>query len=594
MIGGRGPQLAAAFALFDGLLTALVLGSLGLLKEAAFLIPLSSLWAASRFSSSTLLLIPGCIGSLAAAASLFDPQGFHSAFYLPAAGIALILTASSGWKAPKRRIIPLQSITESDSEIDKEENIHVLKEAYRSLRDHYHRKERAARIGCLAKKMLEASFSSQPWAELSKALQDDLGLRGIRIYATGHLGSRLVWRAGSGPMPDSPLGGRSVAGGGGYAALKNRVDSLMGAIKQDEPDSVTSTQVIRDQGKVCALIVMDADTDQRLKEAEERIAPALSLIGRTISHIAKWADDARRVKESEILYSVVSLAKGAASQEVLADRILQELKEIVPADRFSLVKVSGGKAVTIAQHGSGPEPINLYSFAKGPGWQGWLKTSIPELHLLDPAEDTRVDAEAAFKSRIRCVCHLPLMADDEIIGWISASSSRSGALDEGHLTTLRIVASEAGPAIASASAGKAGRIGSGLASPKEFIKSLQTVSDGVIVAVEVPAIDELRRRFGSAALAQALNRASRMLSAKAPPGSLVCRRAEGDFFILIRGTAQQEAQSWANEIAASAALITLNSPDGSQRLSLALRAKVLEEAGQTLAASRIDRDKVPA
>lgn len=593
-LGGRGPYMAAAFALLDCCLVAGVLGSLGLLQEGAFLLVLSPLWAVSRYSAPAGLLIPGCIGALAASASLFDVQGFHSSYYLSAASAGLVMVAGSGGLAPKRRIVPVPSVIEAGTLIEQEDDILVLREAYRSLRDHYHRRERSGRVGSLAKKMLEAAFSAQPWNELAKALHEDLGLQGVRIYATGHLGSRLVWRAGSGPMPDSAEAGRSVGLGGGSLAVNKRIDSLLDAIKSEEPEVVTATQVIRDQGRVCGLIVMDAASEAKLKGAEERVQPALSLIGRTISHIAKRSDEARRVKESEILYSVLSLAKGAASQEVLADRILQELKEIIPADRLSLVKVQAGKAVTLAQDGSGPEPINLFSFAKGPGWQGWLKTSNPELHLLDPQEDTRIDAESAFRSRVRCVCHLPLMADDDVIGWISASSARSGALDEGHLTTLRIVASEAGPALAAAGSHAGGKVGSGLASPKEFIKALQVLTDGAVVAVEVPALADLRHRFGSAPISQALNRASRLLSAKAPPGSLICRRAEGDFLVLIRGAAQSEAQSWANEVTASAALITLTSPDGSQRLSLALRAKVIEEASQAVASSRVDKERVPA
>lgn len=591
--GGRGQQAAAAFALLDSCVAAVILGSMGLLIEGSFILLVSPLWAISRFGSHSVLLIPGSIGALAGAASLFEPNGYHSGFYLQSAAFAVILTASSGGLVPKRRILPVPSHLDPGTLIEQEEDILILREAYRSLRDHYHRKERSSRVGSMAKKMLAAAFSGQAWPELAKALQEELGLKGVRIYATGHSGSRLVWRAGSGPMPDSPTAGRSLATGGGSAALQDRVDTLMDAIRHDVPEIITVTQVIRDQGRVCGLIVMDAESEAKLKEAEDRLQPAISLVGRTISHIAKRTDEARRVKESEILYSVVSLARGAASQEVLADRILQELKEIIPADRLSLVRLKNGKAETLAQEGTGPEPINLYSFAYGSGWQGWLKTSGSELHLLDPSEDTRIDSDAAFKSRIRSVCHLPLVADDEIIGWISASSARSGALDESHLTTLRIVASEAGTALASASMAK-GLVGTGLASPKEFIKALQTLTDGVVVAVEVPALQDLRHRFGSAPLSQALNRASRMLCTKAPPGSLVCRRAEGDFLVLIRGAAQAEALSWANEVTASAALITLNSPDGSQRLSLALRAKVLESAGEEISPPRTKKMKVPA
>lgn len=591
--GGRGPMLAGGFALLDSCMTGVVLGTMGMLQAGAFLLVLSPLWAVTRYAAPSTLLIPGVVGVLAGASSLFTSQGFDQSFYQPAAAFAMILMAASGGLVPKRRIIPLANQVDPGILVEQEDDILVLREAYRSLRDHYYKKERSARVGTIAKKMLEAAFSGQAWSEIAKSLQEELGLKGVRIYAAGHSGSRLVWRAGSGPMPDSPSGGRSLSTSGGSGALQERVDTLLNAIKQDEPEVITVTQVIRDQGRVCGLIVMDADSEAKLKEAEDRLQPALSLIGRTISHIAKRTDETRRVKESEILYSVVSLAKGAASQEVLAERILRELTEVIPADRMCIVRLKAGKAVTLAQEGAGPEPINLYSFAYGSGWQGWLKTSGPELHLLDPLEDTRVDSEAAFKSRIRSVCHLPLFADDEIIGWISASSARSGALDESHLTTLRIVASEAGPALAAAATAK-GLVGTGLASPKEFVKALQTLTDGAVVAVEVPALEDLRHRFGSAPLSQALNRASRMLCAKAPPGSLVCRRAEGDFLVLIRGAAAASAQSWANEVTASAAMITLSSPDGSQRLSLALRAKVVESAAEEAIPPRAKKMKVPA
>ncbi len=572
----RGPMAAGAFALMDTIGLAICLGACGSIHSYGALLALPGLWAVTRFSAPLWLSAPGAAGVLVAAASTFSPSGFSPENYPALLTILLSLGAASGGLIPRRREVPVAPALDETVLKEGSDDILELREAYRSLRDQYLLQDRKGRSGRMAKKVLEAAFTNQPWQQLADSLCTELNLPGLRIYATSLGGSRLIWQASAGVCRDAidgptPAPSTSV----GSRALKVKVDAMVASLKRPDRDESSTSVVIRDNGRVCGLIVLDADSDSQLAAAEERLHPAHSLLGQTFVHLAKRDDEARRSREAEILYSVVSLARGAANQKVIAERIVKDLKEVLPADSVTICMLRPGAPGVLAQAGKGIEPLNLYSFPQGAGWKGWLNSGSPELLLLDPAEDLRVSQEDAFRARVRSVCVLPLISEDKTIGWLAATSSRSGAMDESHLTTLRITTCELGPALAASTQPKA-LVGSGLASPREFVQALKSIKDGVLVAVEVAAFDNLRRRFGAAALAQAVTRASRLLSAKAPPGSIICRKEEGSYVVLLRGLDQRQARSWANEVTASASVITLASPDGSSRLSLSLRAKVVD------------------
>lgn len=450
-----------------------------------------------------------------------------------------------------------------------------LRESYRALRDQYLILEQKSRIGRLAKRILDSALATNPWQKLADSLCRETGVIGLRLFATNLTSSRLVWRASSGVCRDA-LGGPKAATGTriGSRGIKKRLESLALALKQDGPAEPTSSLIIKERGRVVGLIMIDARSDSELASAEEKLRPALSLLGQTFTHLEKLCDEQRRSREAEILYSVVSLVKGAANQKTIAERIASDLMEVIPADSLSICLFKESRVTALAHMGRGVEPLNLHSFAHGSGWMGWLRSGAPEILVMDPAEDMRLDQDEALRSRVRSLCVVPLTAEGEVIGWLSASSPRSGALDESHLTTLRIACSELGPALKAASQPMA-LVGSGMATVKEFVQALKDSSQGVLVAVEVVGLEDLRRRFGAAALGQAVSRSTSLLLSKAPARSLICRREEGAYAVLLRGSSRDEAESWASEVTASASVITLASPDGSARLCLGLKAKVI-------------------
>lgn len=572
----RGPTASALIALVDAAALSSLLASLGALEAAGSLLLLPGLWAVSRFSSSPVLIAPATAGILAASASLWTKDGLSPAFYPSLLAILLALPMGSGSLISRRLEAPIEPLPDEEVVEEDPSDLLKLRESYRSLRDQYLILEQKSRTGRLAKRILEAAFAKNPWQKLADSLCADTGVIGLRLYASSLTNSRLVWRASSGVCRDAVEGPKPASGTGiGGRAIKKRLDSLAAALKQEGTTEPTSSLLIKEKGKVIGLIMMDARSEPELASAEEKLRPALSLLGQTLLHLSKRSDEQRRSREAEILYSVVSLARGAASQKVVAERIAADLMEVIPADSLSISLLTDSGVTALAHVGRGVEPLNLHSFAHGPGWQGWMRSGSPEILVMDPSEDMRVDQDEALRSRVRSLCIVPLSGEGKVIGWLSASSPRAAALDESHLTTLRIACSELGPALKSASQPRS-VIGSGLATSKEFVQALKNSSDGVLVAVEIVGLEDLRRRFGAAALAQAISRTTSLLIAKTPARSLVCRREEGAYAILLRGSSRDDAESWASEVTASASVITLASPDGSARLCLGLRAKALD------------------
>lgn len=572
----RGPLASSLTAAVDAAGLSCLLAALGALDSAGSILVLPGLWAVSRFSASPMLLAPLMAGVLAASASLWTKDGLTSAHYPSLLVIIFALPLASGGLIPRQLEAPIEPLA-SEAVIEEEpSDLLELRESFRALRDQYLILEQKSRIGRLAKRILEAAFATNPWQKLADSLCAETGVIGLRIYATSLTSSRLIWRASSGVCREAVEGPTPAEGTQvGTRGIKRRLNSLAAALKQDGQVEPTSSLLIKERGKMVGLVMIDAKSDSALASAEERLRPALSLLGQTLIHLSKRSDEQRRSREAEILYSVVSLTKGAASQKVIAERIAHDLMDVIPADSLSISLVKGSGATALAHLGRGVEPLNLHSFSHGSGWQGWLRSGAPEILVMDPAEDMRVDQDEAVRSRVRSLCVVPLMADGSVIGWLSASSPRAGALDESHLTTLRIACSELGPALRT-SAQPMAHVGSGMATTKEFVQALRSSSKGVLVAVEVVGLEDLRRRFGAAALGQAVSRTASLLLSKVPAQSLVCRREEGAFAVLLRGKNQQEAESWASEITASASVITLASPDGSARLCLGLKAKVID------------------
>ncbi len=590
----RGPLAAASVAALDTMGLACFLAALDALLPAGAILAAPSLWAVSRFSANPLLLAPVAGGIFAAASSIWLKDGFSPPLYPGLLTIVLSVPLSAGGLISRRREVHIEPVTEEATISEESDDLLELREAYRALRDQYHLLEQKSRTGRLAKSLLEGAFATSPWQKLADALCAETGALGLRIYASSISSSKLVWRASSGVCRDAVDGPQAASGTMiGSKAIKRRLESLATALKQDTPREPTSSILVREKGKVVGLIMVDGRTDSHLAQAEERLRPALSLIGKTFIHLSRRSDEERRSRESEILYSVLSLAKGAASQQVIAERTAGSLMEVVPADSLSISLLKDSEAKTIAHLGRGVEPLNLHSFAHGAGWLGWLRSGAPEILVMDPAEDMRVDQDEALRSRVRSLCVVPLTADGETIGWLSASSPRSGALDESHLTTLRIACCELGPALKTSARAMA-HVGSGLASPREFVRALKDVSRGTLVAVEIVGMEDLRRRFGAAALAQAISRTTTLINSKAPAKSLICRRDEGAFAVLLRGVSQQEAESWASELTATASVITLVSPDGSSKLCLGLKAKAIDLTRDEAVERLPQRQKVKA
>ncbi|HWA83996.1 MAG TPA: hypothetical protein VG820_11200, partial [Fimbriimonadaceae bacterium] len=119
----------------------------------------------------------------------------------------------------------------------------------------------------------------------------------------------------------------------------------------------------------------------------------------------------------------------------------------------------------------------------------------------------------------------------------------------------------------------------GLMTPQEFWLATEGGS-GSLVYLEPLRRDQTVANFGYAAFEEALRKLAHQVRAKLPAGGSLCRRNQGDFLVYL-DIDEERARAWANEVAASAALIAISTSDPAKRVPLALRARVAQLTSQT-------------
>ena len=583
----RNAGVSGLVAVADSALVVYVLALWGQLGPFGFLSLIPPAWAAVKSGSDAMAMAPIVAAWMLIGANLFGGPGWTPLLLGQTVGILAL-----GLLGVRReRVVRVTEVVEVAGEsplpAQATGDYIELRDKFRTLRDHAGELERKSRRDRWTVAMAEAleSESDNALTALSKKILELCEVEGLTLYAFSQTADRLVVHGVAG---DVPAGARDTAFEIpeflGEWQLKERLTSAVQAIKSPESVAESSTVILKNKGRIIGLLALFDSSRARLAEAGETLKESSESIARIIKAQLVREDEKRRMRQAELLYTVASVSQGANDAASLGGRICRELWETLKLDHLEIAYVDGSEMTIAANQGASFRALESMSFGGEKGWEGWLNVGGPEIVMLDARDDDRFPRQDALKKRVGSFVLVPLAFSEDVSGYVAVGTHRVHGLDSGSLETLRIVAAEFSSALGRIQNGH--KDADGLATPTEFHACMKGTENGIMVYLEVLRRDELTESYGKPAMEFAARKLAMRLRAHLPNGSVMCRRYEGDFVVLLRDCDEEFAKSWAGNAAATASMVAITTPDGNSRIPMAVRAKVARVSQQSDQISR--------
>jgi GGDEF domain-containing protein len=444
-----------------------------------------------------------------------------------------------------------------------------LWERYGKLREAYRELETTSRRDH-ATSVLATAIAGNPdgWARrMAVAIADLTGAGRVVLYVKAEFGPSMVVRGVEGEEGTEQAIEVDLRLPTAHVRLHAE---RMIAEHRLESAAPFETVLLNRAGQIVGMVQIEHPTREGLLLCSEVLNEVAGVVAEMVVDGHQREEAERRRREAELLYDMAALASGAESAAHASARFCRELGEAMGADHVGvyMIELDGPRA--LARHGSDVRLLESLSFSEGPGLPGWIRIDAPELLMFDVRSDSRCPADAALKARVGSYMVMPLEVGAGTFGYITAASYRTGGLDLGAAETLRIAAAELGHALSRLNETN---VPEGLMNPREFHLHVGS-RRGSLVVLDPLRMERLIETFGRPAVNHALRRFARRVASRLPQGGAVCRRADGDYLAFLPECDEAFASMWANELAATASMIGLRTPDGSNRIPLAIRARV--------------------
>ena len=575
--GMRNPTISVIVAILDSIFVAICTSLFDRSTTFGFLVLAPVLYGCVRHGANPVIMAPIAAAANLAAINLFSKSGITAVVIAESVAIALIGFLANPEKQKIVEIQEVEVIVEkpvAQADPTMPDDYLEFRENFRALRDHAAQVERKSRKDRLGTSLLQAldTPGEGTYQALAKKLCEISGAEGLTLYTMTQFGDRLVVQSVCGHVPEKVhTASFEAPSSQSENQLRHKIDKMLLTMKSASKALQGGSVIVKNRGKVVGMISLFHGTSDGLDEARLRCEEAAEVLGSLLRMQMDRDEETRRLREAEILYAVASTSLGSDTKSTLSNRIVRELWDVLNLDHLSIQTIDGNQAIPMATRGNNLDALGLMSFGFGPGVEGWIKSGSPELAMLDARGDMRLEATEAIRRRIGSLVVIPIQTSDQPEACLVAMSSRVHGIDAGQLETLRVIGSELSHAMARIS-GENTEV-HGLASPKEFFKSVNEAKEGCLVYMQVLRREDLIETYGSAAVTHAIAKFANRMRAKLPAGAMICRRDEGDFVVLLRTADEQAASSWANDAAATASMIGLTTPDGRSKIPLALRAK---------------------
>lgn len=597
MLGQRGlrnPGIAGLAAVVDCGVLAVFLADLGWLSNYGFMCALPMVLAYVRDKANAAMMSPLVASFLLVGANLVGGgNAFTPALLVQALGVlvvGVVLSQVRTARENKRERMaaeapnkaqdesPLPEVPEQQIEnplqVDAQEYLE-FRDSFRALTESARELEKRGRKDRSCVQLFEAAVrqSRAPFAAIAATIQDLTGAEGVVVHTVSHAGDALVPRGLAGNV-DDVLGEASltIARRATDNEIEAQAKSSIASIRDQASSSVFVCAALKVRGKLAGLLTLFHSNAIELEASTRRANETIDFLSELLSDQMVREGENRRMKEAELLYTVATTTLGAASKASLACRVARDLVDAVKTDHLSIWTIEDGEARPLATEGTELQIVPEISFPQGKGVEGWLRSGGPLIKIDNARNDARVPSQEAVRRRIGSLLIVPLEFGTSPFGFLVATTGKPNGIDSGETETLRAVCAELSQALARLESGARGP--EGLATPREFYDIVQKGEEGHLVYLEVPGREEIAESFGKPAVEHAIRRFAVRLRSELPVGAAMTRRNEDDYVVFIPSSDEGFVRRWANDATTLASMVGVRTPDGRERIPLALRAKV--------------------
>lgn len=572
----RGERSSVFFACVDALLLAAFFGLTGRLDTFGWLVLAPVALAASQHGAAPSAMAPLAAGGLLAAHAMWGntllPSNQLWAQSIAVLAVGLLLNC--------RRIIVTVAqpvLPESIEPLAKPEPTDTLelRESYRRLKEMYRELEGRSINDHMAVQLMQTRIpTGEKFAkQLAIQLRDIIAVDGLALYQVAQFDQRFVVTATSGDYP-TELRDSSVTFDLAQSLNKvqaNASQALRAFLSADLRPTIENC-VIRHEGRVLAMVVLTHRDPAKLDEAADIVEHLESWIANLLLHEQSRQRLEHRAKSAEMLYQLVSHLTGAKTATHMAARCLKSLADLIDVDHMGFSWVDGDDSVPAAHAGTHLKLLDIVNFATGSGLSGWLRLGSPGVWMPDVHEDSRVPSAEATKRRVGSFAIIPIQFGDRPFGYFTMATHRSGGIDSDQWALAMTICQELSQAIARLEGEDEWE--TGLATHAEFQESVNATRKGFVVYLQPVRKEQLIETHGPAEFEKAIRELAQKIRQQLPVNSLLTRRNEGDFVVLLRSVTADFAEQWSNRVAASSALIGIGPLSSVKRMPLPIRAKV--------------------
>ena len=156
-------------------------------------------------------------------------------------------------------------------------------------------------------------------------------------------------------------------------------------------------------------------------------------------------NEAQLARLPAVLFEIGKLVGSGLDPTLLFARISELICELVDAQACSVMVLDGSRKRLLAKaaHGLRADRLGSLSFAVGEGVAGWVVEHATPVVIDDVANDPRfvtLPSQDPGRTAIASMMCVPLMARDQAIGVVTATSAVPAAFKPHHLELLRFIA----------------------------------------------------------------------------------------------------------------------------------------------------------
>ena len=153
-------------------------------------------------------------------------------------------------------------------------------------------------------------------------------------------------------------------------------------------------------------------------------------------------NEAQLARLPAVLFEIGKLVGSGLDPTLLFARIAELICELVDAQACSVMVLDGARKRLLAKaaHGLRADRLGSLSFAVGEGVAGWVVEHAQSVVIDDVARDSRYVTLPDSRTAISSLMCVPLMARDQAIGVVTATSAAVAAFKPHHLELLRFIA----------------------------------------------------------------------------------------------------------------------------------------------------------